>query len=1101
MAGASIVLPFQSAHAATPTVSLWTIAGGVKTPAASGRVGSKLVIAGTGFDPGSVVTITSTVGSVTVDWLTAGTCPVTGGGTGSADSLATSSSGTCLTTSAGADFEVTTTVPAMPGGVQTIEVSDGVNSVGASFTITPSLNLTVGTGDLNYGFPEQNIGSPNADVFSLTGFGASEVVALSTSVFTSASLSVTSCTTSTMGSCSFSDSLVVADQTGGSKPITATGNASALTASTTYTVRPWVAFYNSVSGPTSFSFLGTAPTSILIEAHGLPEGTIPANSITIGGVGTDHQAVTVGPSGAFAGEGGQLVVAPRANVPYGPVSVVDGGTTFSYAQGNIALGAGTWGGVLISSIPGTISSTAVVTADASSYKPGTGFAVSSTSPAPAQNQVAFFGYGFIPGNAVFLAAPAGASFTPIRPPGTSDASGAFFSTQAIGDTPWSSAATPTVPASYTVVVSQAPTLPANILNPSFIITPWIQAQTTTRIDYTDGGFSVTAHGFSQSETVTAAIGGSPMLSGGTCTTTTAGTCVTQPGKVPDLASGLQSVRATGTLSGVSVTGSTIAAGAVTYDPVADFTGGRTLSIDVGVTGTTTILRTGNGYGVHGLLANTVYHVIWNAVSGTMTVGSFTSTSTGGVPSPGVQFTIPSDVGGIHILDLQTTSGASALYDGQVLGEVAPPEAPFSSTLITAYGDMLFQTVAWVQAAPSVASVGAPETLTGSGLGAGQSYVVALGYAPGQVLLNAPALGTFTSTSSGTVPAGVTITLPETPTVVETGTVEYFSIQTAAHFGVTTFSDAYAEFVLAASAQDNTSAAPAGHSVTFTAHALNPGAIYDLIFNYVQNPISSNSYSGVTVGVLAPNSVGTGSINWNVPANTPAGTYVVQLTVAAQGINGALVGAAVLDVPLTFTVGSVSTTSVSCSPPSMVAGSSSTCTATVTGASPTGTVTWNSSSATGGFSSGGTCTLASGSCFVDYTDTAPGAAIITATYGGDASNTGSSDSVGLAVTLRSSSTTVSCAKPFHRGAPITCTATVVDTSPGAPITPSGTVTFSANRAGSFSSATCTLSGSGGTASCAVTFAPSKLLLYKMVASYGGDAAHLGSSGYRYLLVTP
>ncbi|MDA4114958.1 MAG: hypothetical protein OK442_00210 [Thaumarchaeota archaeon] len=49
--GVSILLPLENVHATTPSVSLWTIANGVKTPATSGTVGSTLVITGTGFGP------------------------------------------------------------------------------------------------------------------------------------------------------------------------------------------------------------------------------------------------------------------------------------------------------------------------------------------------------------------------------------------------------------------------------------------------------------------------------------------------------------------------------------------------------------------------------------------------------------------------------------------------------------------------------------------------------------------------------------------------------------------------------------------------------------------------------------------------------------------------------------------------------------------------------------------------------------------------------------------------------------------------------------------------------------------------------------------
>jgi len=152
-------------------------------------------------------------------------------------------------------------------------------------------------------------------------------------------------------------------------------------------------------------------------------------------------------------------------------------------------------------------------------------------------------------------------------------------------------------------------------------------------------------------------------------------------------------------------------------------------------------------------------------------------------------------------------------------------------------------------------------------------------------------------------------LTDTPTSLETGTVEYFSIQTYAHYGVSTTPDAYAQFVLASSANLNMTSAPTGHPVVITAHALNAGgAVYNIVFNYVQSAFNSLSYTGTTVGVIAPNSVGAGSATFNIPAGAATGATSVQLVVTTKGTNGAPVGTAVLDTALTLTVGSVSTTS-------------------------------------------------------------------------------------------------------------------------------------------------------------------------------------------------
>jgi large repetitive protein len=913
VAGMVFLLPLNSAHAASPTVTVSTISSGVLTAATAGAVGTTLVVTGTGFTPASPITITTLVGTTTVGWLTIGSCATTNSGASSAspavDSLVVLG---CLTTTAVGNFQVEVAVPNLPSGAQTVSVSDGTLTGTASFTVNPSITITY-TGN-NYGFPLETI-TPSITV---SGFGASESVTISTTMWTTASFS---CPTGTTGTCTIGGTTQVAETTGGVKTITATGATSALTTTATYTVYPWAAFYTGVPALTAFSFIGAAPTSLYVEAHGLAATTVPSASITIGGAATNHQSITPGSSGSFY----HVVVAPLSQVPYGAANVVVGGTTFSYAAGNIlsTLLAATptvnyWGGALISSVQGSVSSTGVVSTDAANYKPGAvanAATLATTSAAPPQNQMGFFGYGFGAGSTETINTPPGAVFAGTVVKAT-DANGAFFLTPTLSDTPWSSAATPTTANSYTAIVGSAGgTVVANILSPSFGITPWIDTSkggittgatsglgsTSTTIDYTYFA-SAKVHGFSASETVTLTIGGKAMISGGTIVVSGTGFGTTAAGQVPDLAGGAQNAVATGTLSSTTVS----ATGAVKYDPLVGPTSiGQALSQNSGGAGTVSTLRTGVGYGVHGLLANTAYNVVWNAISGSSTVGTFTSTATGGIPIPGTQFTVPSDSSGIHILDIQTAAGNSAIFGSLKLGEIIPVELPFSGTYTTGYGDLLFTNVALLQASPSVALIGSPETLSGSGLTAGGSYVVTLSTSSSNVApTNSPALAVFTATSTGNVPSGTAITLADTPTKLETGSVMYLDVQTAAHFGVAPYpADAYAQFVLAASASLNMTTAPAGHPVILTAHALNAvGAVYNIVFNYVQSQFQSNSYTGTTVGIIAPNSVGAGSATFNVPASATTGTYVVQLVVSTQGTNGNAVGTAILNSPLTLTVG-------------------------------------------------------------------------------------------------------------------------------------------------------------------------------------------------------
>jgi len=940
--GMVFLLPLSPAHAAGPTVTLSTLSSGVLTAVTSTTVGTTVTIEGFGFAPATPITIISTVGTLTVQWLTQQSCATTNGGVGTINSLVTGTTsppGTtgCLVTTAVGNFATEVAVPALPGGTQAISVSDGVSTATATFTVTPKITFKVATGSLNFGFPEETLFG--ASTFTATGFGASESISIATTAFTAASLGTPTIATSTLGSGSTTaSSLVVADTTGGAKTITATGATSGLTATATYTVNPWAAFYNSIAGfQTTFSFIGTAPTSLLIEAHGLPAATIAAGSITVGVVTTNHAAITPGASGAVY----DVVVSPTANVPFGLAPVVVGGITFNYASGNILstmLGVANtnyWGGALISSITGTSSSTGVVTADKPSYMPGS-VTPSTTSPAPTQGQISYFGYGFCAasgctggaGGAVTIPTPTGAFFCTTAADttctmtsvsafiagnggttgGVPDANGALFGTTFLGDTPWSSASTPTTAASYTQTITQATHAPANILNPTFGITPWIGTIAPTSVDYLSTQ-TVAVHGFGATDTVTETIGGASLVTGaagfGTCPAVN-GFCTTTAGQVPDLAGGKQNVAMTGSITGTVVTGT----GAVTYSPFVGNTGAgglQALSINTGAAGQVTTLRTGAGYGVHGLLANDAYQVVWNPIGGSVTIGTFTATATGGIPIPGVQVTIPSDSSGIHIIDIQNT-GSYAIFGSLFGSQTTPSEGPFpNSAYTTGFGDLLFKNVALLQAAPSVAVIGAPESLSGTGLAAGASYVVTLSSMSGTVFPNSsPALATFTATGTGGVPSGTTITLSDTPTTLETGTVEYLTVQTNAHYGVSPYSsDAYAQFVLAASASLNMTSAPAGHPVVISAHALNTGGVYNIVFNYVQSPFSSTSYTGTTVGVIAPNSVGAGSATFNVPAGVTTGSYPIDLVVSSPGTGGAPVNTAILDIPPTLTVGGTS----------------------------------------------------------------------------------------------------------------------------------------------------------------------------------------------------
>jgi len=949
IAGMVFLLPASPVHAASPTVSLSTISSGTLTAATSGTVGSTLVITGSGFLGSKPIGITTTIGTTKVPWLTQGTCASGAGfGTGSSNSLVTPTGAAgCLTSTAIGNFQVTVTVPALPGGPQTIVVTDGTNSYSAAFSITPAIVMS--TYDLT-GFPGEALGVTSTidgcvATICLTGFGAGDTVTITSTV----SGTLTSLTTGATGDglgtygvvSALAGSFIVADNTGGSHVITATDSTATpnLVATATFTVSPWVAFYDTPRGTTTFSVTaGTALTSLYIDGHGFPAGTISAGSITVGGQAVTFTPITVGSSGAFT----QLQVGPPSGgFALGNLAVVIGGTTFSYGAGNIAdsavaagiyaaggiLSPGTasqenWGGTLIGSLTGTAAAgTAFITLQSTSYKPGTP-ASAYYGPAPKQNQIGIFGYGFVhaaptPGVAAGSNAPNIGAITYLPgyqsttcTTGTGancvDGNGAFFATTLLGDTPYSN----TVPASstatsYGITAPNGGNNPASIITPSFVVTPWIDSGSITgyAINY-ESTLTWTVHGFGDGESVVYSVGGTSFPTPEAVTVGATGTGTAVASLVPDLAEGATSVTATGSVTGQVASVSA----AVVYSPIVDNQGGTAATAALfpngGNSGSTTILRTGSTYGVHGLAANTPYTVVWNAISGAVTLGTFTSTSTGGIPAPGVQVTIPSDTSGIHILDIQATSslGTSALY-GSVVGDYAVPDQGITYT--TQYGDLLFALGANLIASPTAANVGNFVTLTGTGLQAGTTYDVGLVKAVGNSCVGQhgnAVLAAFTATSTGTVPASVGVTLTDQPTTAgaEQATLYCLSVQTSANFNTANGINS-AAFELQASASLNMTTAPVGHNVVMTAHALAAGSAYNIIFN--PSVSIANAVSGEVIGAVLGSANGAGLATFTTPNVTP-GTYAVQLcpaNVACTTANEALAAS------LTLTVGSVPTT--------------------------------------------------------------------------------------------------------------------------------------------------------------------------------------------------
>ena len=201
----------------------------------------------------------------------------------------------------------------------------------------------------------------------------------------------------------------------------------------------------------------------------------------------------------------------------------------------------------------------------------------------------------------------------------------------------------------------------------------------------------------------------------------------------------------------------------------------------------------------------------------------------------------------------------------------------------------------------------------------------------------------------------------------------------------------------------------------------------------------------------------------------------------------------------FETQSTSDVTVTCSPATLLAQQTSTCTATVTNpagpaaGAPTGTVSFTAT--TGTFAGAANCALsgtgASAACSVSYSPASVGSGsqTVTASYSGDTVYASGAATTTLGVQARPVSVAVACSPgAVTAGSQSVCTATVKDTTGGAASSPSGTVSFTTGGGGSFGSGSCALSGPAGSSSCTTTYTPAASAAtgtQSISVSYGGD----------------
>jgi len=209
----------------------------------------------------------------------------------------------------------------------------------------------------------------------------------------------------------------------------------------------------------------------------------------------------------------------------------------------------------------------------------------------------------------------------------------------------------------------------------------------------------------------------------------------------------------------------------------------------------------------------------------------------------------------------------------------------------------------------------------------------------------------------------------------------------------------------------------------------------------------------------------------------------------------------------------SDTTLQCTPATIPADGSTTCTASVTDlgggtlTTPTGTISFFAFNASGaadnGVLSAPSCTLTESAlglatCQVTFTPAAPGAKTLRASYSGSPTfAVGGPGVANITASPHPTSTEVACTPPnVILGQATSCRATVTDTS-ATPIAPTGSVSFSSTGPGSFSPTSCSLSpvsGQPNRSSCAVNHtATAPAGPRTITGNYGGATNFAASSG--------
>jgi len=330
----------------------------------------------------------------------------------------------------------------------------------------------------------------------------------------------------------------------------------------------------------------------------------------------------------------------------------------------------------------------------------------------------------------------------------------------------------------------------------------------------------------------------------------------------------------------ATTGQTTGNNATATFSVKTVIGANSISITTGAEGTSVALQTGAADGIHGLKASTRYNVMFGGENGIL-AGAFIASATGTVPT-NTRFTVPTGVQGLNIIDLvNATTGVSVIW-GTITSGISSNTPQYTVT---------FTLGASLQLAPNSGFVGNSVAVTGSGLKADTSYDV---YWAADLLNLAT---TFTTTSTGTIPAGTTFTVPPTQcaaTTEKTGSpMQVFVDESATGTNVAT--PIFTQF---ASLSLSATSAAGGDTITVTGAGWRQSQAYAVEFG--GDLSAAVPVAGRNVAFFTP-----ATADGNVPANTyftvptdlPAGNYYVDV---AQ--TGSLTTSRLLQ-RITFTIGS------------------------------------------------------------------------------------------------------------------------------------------------------------------------------------------------------